>query len=74
MSMELADCVAGLEIGQAQANQNVRPTDDQDGEVQQVEQERERRREGREHEDRDGYDELELSDHRVPRVVSRFWR
>jgi hypothetical protein len=35
--MELADGVAGLEVGQPKADEDVRPADDEDPEVQQVE-------------------------------------
>ena len=69
MAVELADGVPGFEVGQAQAHEHVRPADDEDGEIEQVEEERQRSRKRRDHEDRDGDDQLEFSDHRVPRVA-----
>ena len=63
MAVELADRVARLEVGQAEADEDIRAADHQDGEVEQVEQERFGRREGGDHE-HDGDDkQLELADH-----------
>ena len=65
MAVELADGVPGLEIGQAEADKDVRTADDQDRQVQEVEQERERGRERRDHQDHGGDEQLELADHRA---------
>ena len=65
VAVELAHRVARLEVGQAEADQDVRAADDQDRQVQQVEQERERRRERGHHQDHGGDEQLELADHRA---------
>src|SRR3954464_11266125 len=45
VTVELADGVSRLEIRQAEPDENVRPADDEDGEIQQVEKERQASRE-----------------------------
>ena len=65
VAVELAHRVAGLQVGQAEANQDVRAADDEDRQVEQVEQEGQRGRERRDHQDHGGDEQLELADHRA---------
>jgi hypothetical protein len=46
VTVELAHRVAGLEVGQSEPDEDVRPADDQDAEIEQVEVEQVARREG----------------------------
>ena len=64
VAVQLADRVAGLEVGQAEADEDVRPADDEDAEVEQVEQERLAGRERRDDQDRGDGQRLESSEHR----------
>ena len=63
MGMELADRVAGLEVGQTQTGHDVAAAGDEDGEVEQVEEEVEVGRERGDDEDDGGDDEGETSKH-----------
>ena len=63
VAVELADRVAGLEVGQAQADEDVRAADDEDREVEQVEEERPAGRERGDDEEGGDEQELEPADH-----------
>ena len=63
MAVQLADRVARLEIGQPQAYEHVRATNDEDPEVQQVEQERITGRERGHHQDRRESERLQPFQH-----------
>ena len=64
MTVELADGVPGLQVREAEANEDVRAADDEDGQVQEVEEEREAGRERGHDEDRREDEPLESSQHR----------
>ena len=63
MAVQLADRVPGLEVGQAQADQDVGAADDQDREVEQVEEVRKPGRERRDDEEGGDEQQLEPADH-----------
>ena len=65
VAVQLAHRVAGLEVRQAKPDEHVRPADDEDHEVEQVEEERLAGREGGNDQDRREDDRLEPSKHRA---------
>ena len=67
MSGQLVDRVAGLQVGEPEAGQDVRAADDEDREVDEIEEEVELGREGRDQQDRGDDEQLESADHRAHR-------
>ena len=63
MTGQLIDGIAGLEVGEAEAGQDVRTADHEDAEVDEVEEEREAGRERRDHHDRAEHEELDSAQH-----------
>ena len=69
--MQLAHGIPSFEVGQPEPDEDVRATDDEDRQVEQVEEEGLARREGRHDEDRGDGEELQPSDHDA-RSVARW--
>ena len=63
VARQLVDGVAGLEIGEAEAGQDVGATDDEDAEVHEVEEERLARRERGDQQDHREQEQLQASEH-----------
>ena len=64
VALELADRVAGLEVGQPEPGQDIAAADDEEGQVEEVEQERQAGRERGDDQDDGEDEELDPADHR----------